>query len=780
MKSLFFVLTVLVVLFPCLAQLTDSEFNSSSQSTLLGKYLNPPFNLWETYGLIPPPGDIDSDGDGLTDWEETVIYGTNPLDKDTDKDGLEDGQEVRVIGSDPLVKDTDGDGLFDGAEVLYYGTDPTNESTDGDPYDDKQEITGTSKNGPMPAYVNAPGNNVFVAAYPVIEIIVDEDIRVEDIPVLYFGDRTSRVETVGYAVTNTTGTSVSVGTGNSHTSGGWVDVNNEQADIEARKTYIDQISTAEEKLWTGFSVGTSVEAEVGFEAGAAVTLAGPAAYAKAYGSVKTGLETNTSLNTYQGHTVTNKVGGETTKENIRKTSTSRGTKNESTFSTTMTRTSYSETSVTNSNSLAIGKEWEIGTTIDSKNAGKLRFRFWIKNTGSDIAKKINDLRFLVIIGNNLPITFPAINQNAYSTENLSPGTTVELSADIQITLQELRAIDEGKPIKVRVTDFSYGVDELAYMNAWGRDVLVEIDDGIEDGDESIDYYMTHWKYGEKYLEVLKRLNREVPIGNPNNKRREIELTLDGDDIISIVNKPVTEWSWWEIFVPDLDGVSERFKDVIVIRDPDEEIKPRLYLKYQKDSDHDYYTDRTEVEIGTNPNDPESHPSPILIAGKIIDTLPDGHKKIRLKFTNAGNFPACGIEAILYSPDNTTSVVESMIGGGGRIEAGRTFIPEESFEYVENVPDCNDPVVLVRYNDPQGHYSFLTSTEIDSEDTVIDSFAEDRIFTRINVYTNKSYVCDKDNCLIIDYLDSFPDIHGGNLIYIIRISKVILLTRLTRM
>lgn len=43
----------------------------------------------------------DSDGDGLTDYDEINIYKTSPYLEDTDGDGISDGEEVRR-GSDPL------------------------------------------------------------------------------------------------------------------------------------------------------------------------------------------------------------------------------------------------------------------------------------------------------------------------------------------------------------------------------------------------------------------------------------------------------------------------------------------------------------------------------------------------------------------------------------------------------------------------------------------------------------------------------------------------------
>lgn len=53
----------------------------------------------------------DTDGDGLSDADETV---SNPLDPDSDDDGLLDGQE---IDSSPILVDTDSDGASDAWEI---------------------------------------------------------------------------------------------------------------------------------------------------------------------------------------------------------------------------------------------------------------------------------------------------------------------------------------------------------------------------------------------------------------------------------------------------------------------------------------------------------------------------------------------------------------------------------------------------------------------------------------------------------------------------------------
>ena len=97
---------------------------------------------------------IDSDGDKILDHIELSL-GTNPFDKSDGAEALRHIEEEKiadditnqeklvVISSlNSLVIDTDADGLRDYDEVEIYKTDPLNSDSDGDGYTDGEEVKG--------------------------------------------------------------------------------------------------------------------------------------------------------------------------------------------------------------------------------------------------------------------------------------------------------------------------------------------------------------------------------------------------------------------------------------------------------------------------------------------------------------------------------------------------------------------------------------------------------------------------------------------------------------
>jgi hypothetical protein len=86
--------------------------------------------------------DTDSDGDGLSDIDETDVFGTDPNNPDTDGDGIPDGVEVfggnpadpNSNPTDPLDPDTDGDGLCDGSNSVAPCVDANNDGICDGPF----------------------------------------------------------------------------------------------------------------------------------------------------------------------------------------------------------------------------------------------------------------------------------------------------------------------------------------------------------------------------------------------------------------------------------------------------------------------------------------------------------------------------------------------------------------------------------------------------------------------------------------------------------------------
>ena len=102
---------------------------------------------WRAFGILDPNVD-DHDGDGLSTYDEVMVYGTDPRLPDSDFDGLSDAVEV-AEGPDKYYyatnPDTDHDGLADGIDPHPRVWDDADADADGDGYPLWQELFyGTS------------------------------------------------------------------------------------------------------------------------------------------------------------------------------------------------------------------------------------------------------------------------------------------------------------------------------------------------------------------------------------------------------------------------------------------------------------------------------------------------------------------------------------------------------------------------------------------------------------------------------------------------------------
>ena len=76
---------------------------------------------WKNTSGVDP--NADTDGDGISDWDELFRLGTDPNRSDTDGDGLSDGAE-HLAGADPRNPDEDDDGVPDGVSPAAWAANP--------------------------------------------------------------------------------------------------------------------------------------------------------------------------------------------------------------------------------------------------------------------------------------------------------------------------------------------------------------------------------------------------------------------------------------------------------------------------------------------------------------------------------------------------------------------------------------------------------------------------------------------------------------------------------
>lgn len=106
----------------------------------------------ELYGSNPEC--IDTDGDGLSDYEDLFILGYSPASADSDNNGILDSEEDAdgdgltnleeiMYATDNCTIDSDGDLLTDFEEIMEYNTNPVLKDSDDDGVSDDWEI----KNG---------------------------------------------------------------------------------------------------------------------------------------------------------------------------------------------------------------------------------------------------------------------------------------------------------------------------------------------------------------------------------------------------------------------------------------------------------------------------------------------------------------------------------------------------------------------------------------------------------------------------------------------------------
>ena len=337
---------------------------------------------------------------------------------------------------------------------------------------------------------------------------------------------------------------------------------------------------------------------------------------------------------------------------------------------TTTHTEYEEQTISESSTNQFSESWSSATAIDTAHAADLRFSYNIVNNGTEYAREVTSLLFNIYIGDdpNPAYTYVAVGDTGQIAliENLFPGESLNYTSNpIALNLEEMRAIDEGAPIRIVMEDIAFGQDQVFYQDAFNGSMQVAMEDGFADGDETIDTYLIPvWDPSDTVQDVLKRY---FPVVEDNN-----------GDLVSITtpefssNPPIfyahnlTSYDWWNIYF------SEGIDYTGAIRTTLAQPNSSILIRIVSDRDFDGYNDRNEAKLGTDPDDPASHPYPELLAG-YTTTCNGDDCTVLMSFLNTGNYDAYGVEAVMYSPDGLSDVTNNTIGGGGRAPSGAQVV-----------------------------------------------------------------------------------------------------------
>jgi hypothetical protein len=332
---------------------------------------------------------------------------------------------------------------------------------------------------------------------------------------------------------------------------------------------------------------------------------------------------------------------------------------------TTTHTVMEEHTISQGQAFATGENWSTAWATDSSYAANLTFNYTIKNAGSEYAREITGLIFNIYLGDdpNPIISYPAWQQFPNGKlENVFPGDvkTFASTPAVHLTLDQMKRIDLGEKLVVTLADFSYGVDQLFYQDAINSGVTIYVDDGVNDNDELVDQYVLPTWGAENVQDVIARY---FPIGMDSDGLMNAMWTPEFSGATPQWNEHyLSEIAWWNVYLTQADAGNTQLRDLTA------QASSALLFRFNRDSDRDGYPDRIELQYGTNKNDPASHPNPEVLAGYTISRV-GNTVTVKLALQNNGTFDAFGMQAVMYSPDGTTTINDNTIGGNGRVRPG---------------------------------------------------------------------------------------------------------------
>ncbi len=348
---------------------------------------------------------------------------------------------------------------------------------------------------------------------------------------------------------------------------------------------------------------------------------------------------------------------------------------------TITNEQYEEHTLSESEAFTTGQNWSTAWAVDSSKAARLDFSYTVKNTGTDYTRELVGLIFNVYLGDDeTPIvSYPAWQlfpngklQNIFpfaSTGEIHNYSTNTGTTSIYLTLEQMKRIDLGERLSIVVANYDFGVDKTFHQDAVDGGVTVYMEDGVDDGNELVDMYVLPTWGADKVQDVLFRYFPAGMDGEGNvNSLRTPEF--NGSNPPTFNEHFLSDIAWWNIYQTCDTQSATDCANVGATALKDQTARPNsaILIRMNRDSDRDGYKDSVEVKYGTDKNDPASHPQPEVLAGYVKE-VNGNNVTVKLVLENTGTFDAYGIDAVMYAPDNTTTISNNTVGGNGRVGSG---------------------------------------------------------------------------------------------------------------
>lgn len=362
----------------------------------------------------------------------------------------------------------------------------------------------------------------------------------------------------------------------------------------------------------------------------------------------------------------------------------------------LTQTQYEENSVTNGESFTTGEDWRTATAVDSSHAADLRFTYTIVNSGTDFVNELKNISFNVYL-NDDPSPIHTYSVDGVITNIKPQGVPLEFTSPaIALTLDQVRDLDvspycdemkaqgvlapddqcPGGTLRVELNNFAYGDNEAYDADAMQGGVTLRIDDGSDDGDFTLDTYVVPtWESmdfsDEPLLDVLARafpVQRDaddslVAIWTPEI-RSDIPAWCDSPRAYSnrvYCKRALSTADAWLIYSSGMTGDATSYQRMTA------QSGAQALFRFRRDSDKDGYPDEVEDRLGTNKNSARSVPMPELTAA--VHQVREGNDvTATLSLLNGGATDAYGVEAVMIAPDDSITVTNNFVGGGGRVKA----------------------------------------------------------------------------------------------------------------